>query len=215
MVYAHPKDTKKISFKLPLGGILFVVIILLGFITMQEPEIEFELSTEEIHQLILDKNETITPLKAIELQEFDNQEFRFVDLRNPHEFINGHIAGAINIPADHLLAEENLSTLGNNNFTNILYSGSHDMACGPWMMLRQLGFENNLILLGGFEIMNMMLTDNSKFLDLKFRDEEANYDYAQIVKEITGSSVSSSSQMKPLAKKVSRRKSKKGAQGGC
>ncbi len=213
MEYAHPKDTKKISYKLPLGAIIFVVIILLGFITTKEPELKFAMDTPEMLELALQRSEIIKPADAFKILNENNTTYRFIDLRNPHQFINGHVQGALNIPMTHLLAKENLEQLDEANVTNILYAETHDMACGPWMMLRQLGYENNIILLGGYSILSSYINHDSLATKLVYEDEKAKYDYAKIVKETAGSGVSAA--RKTTAKKIIKKKKKKGPQGGC
>ena len=213
MYEGHPKDHKKISYKLPIGGIISVFIIIVGFATMQEPEIEYNISVSEIQEQILLRNNAINPEEAGKILFSNNKEYRFIDLRNPQKYLQGHLEGAINIPSSNLFAEENQTLLKDTSFQNILYSSNHTEACGPWMILKQIGYNNNKVLLGGYEFMKDNIINNFSPKSKEYTDEVAKYDFAKIVKETAGSNISTSSVKKK--KSPVRRKRKAGASGSC
>ena len=214
MYQGHPKDHKKISYKLPLGGIATIIIIIIGFATMENPVYEYKESASEIHKSILLRDNTIAPEEAGNILSDNKKNFRFIDLRNPHEFLKGHIEGAINIPVSDLFSKEHTELLSDTSYKNILYSDTHVAACGPWMMLKQVGYSNNLILMGGYYYFNNNISGNSKPNSDEYLDEKAKYDYAEIVKKTSGNSVTESKPSPGITPPVKKKK-KKSAEGGC
>jgi rhodanese-related sulfurtransferase len=215
MTHIHPKDSKKIANKLPLIGIAFVLLLIVGFATTKKPEHSYAISVEEMHKVVVNHDEVFTPEEAIKILYSKNPAYRFIDLRNPHDFINGHIEGAINIPLQNILSEENQNIWDDTTTTNILYANSHDISCGPWMLLKQLGYNNNRILLGGYGFYKNNVLENFTLRSKNFRDELPKYDYAKIVKETAGGANvgSQTKAKKPLPEK--RKKKKQAASGGC
>ncbi|MEA3445739.1 MAG: rhodanese-like domain-containing protein [Bacteroidota bacterium] len=220
MAHVHPRDHNKISQKLPLIGIAFVVLLIVGFISIKEPERKYTISVEEMHSVLLKGNQAIAPEDAVKLMNSGNQEsdryrIRFVDLRNPHEFINGHIEGAVNIPLQNIFSEEYEEIWNDTSITNIIYANSHDVACGPWMLLKQLGHNNNKILLGGYNFFRDNVPKKPELQSKSYQDEKARYDFAKIVKETAGGLNVSASKSKKGKLPFKRRKGKKSAKGGC
>ena len=97
---------------------------------------------------------------------------------------------------------------------NILYSDNHDDACGPWMILKQLGYNNNRILLGGYNNFIKAGSLNGKQNPKEYLDEIAKYDYAKVIKSVSGSAVIGSAKKKKKIT-IKRKKKKQGAEGGC
>jgi len=97
---------------------------------------------------------------------------------------------------------------------NILYGGTVEDACPSWLILQQLNFSNNSIMLGGYNLVKSNIIDKYAPEEVWFKNEVAKYDYAEIVKETAGAgsnAVSSTPKKKPPVK----RKKKKGVAGGC
>ena len=208
----HTKDHKKVSLKLPVSITVFLAIVIIGFVTMKAPKRVFIISVDEMHQIILDNKDVIKPQDAYKIEKSNDEKYRFIDLRNPQDFLISHIEGAINAPQQHILSNEFAYLFKDTTTTNILYSNNYDATCGPWMILKQLGYNNNKILLGGYKYYNN-ISDTIKNKQ-SYMDEKPRYDYAKIVKSTAGSSIGSSSAKKKkfLGK---RKKKKKGAEGGC
>ncbi len=215
MEYIHPSDHKKISKKLPVIAIVFVAIIVLGFVTTKEPEMKYRITVDEMHQELLQGNEALTPEEAIQILYSNKTGYRFIDLRNPHEFINGHIDGALNIPLQNIFSEENKSIWNDSSLINILYAASHDEACGPWMLLKQLGHNNNRILLGGYNFIRENAFEDFKLRSKEYHNEKAKYDYAKIVNETAGGLKVSGPTVSGKKLPIRRKKKKQSAEGGC
>jgi rhodanese-related sulfurtransferase len=112
--------------------------------------------------------------EARDLLAAGNGQVKFVDLRNKYDFNIGHLDGALNMPNHNLLDKENLELFDDKSITYVLYGQEHLDANGPWMVLKQLGYDNFKILQGGYA---GQMTDS-----LLTYGEEPVYDYNSILK---------------------------------
>lgn len=209
------RDHKKIANYLPAGAILFFVFITTAFVLMPAPKLKFELSQEETLTTILSHIQVIQPEKVNEILTTNDQGYQFIDLRSPKEYNLHHIAGAINIPIHDILKSENVELLNPADKMNILYGATVEDACPSWLILQQLNFKNNSIMLGGYDLVKSNIIDKYAPDDVWFKNELAQYDYAEIVKQTSGGAVSSSSSSSEPNKSPIIRKKKKGVAGGC
>lgn len=208
------REHKKIANYLPAGAIIFFVFITTAFVLMPEPEMKFELSREETLTEVIKKIKVIQPEQVMEIIKSNNQGYQFIDLRSPKEFNLNHIEGAINIPVHDLLKSENKEILNPVEKMNILYGATVEDACPSWLILQQLNFSNNSIMLGGYDLVKSNIIDKYAPDEVWFKNEVAKYNYAQIVKETAGAGSSSTSSA-PKKKSPIKRKKKKRVAGGC
>jgi rhodanese-related sulfurtransferase len=180
--FAHPSDSKRISYKLPLGAALFLILILIGFATMPDPKHEYTLTSEEMLEKVISREHILTAAQADSLLKRMPDQYKLIDLRNPHEFIKGHFAEAINIPAHHLLDDSYTDYLNQPGVFFILYSDAHSNACPSWMLLQQIGYENIYMLIGGYH----SGSESSNLLSSATRDEIARYDFKGLMEELKG-----------------------------
>lgn len=211
--FAHPSDSKRISYKLPLGAGLFLLIIVIGFATMPDPKHEYTISTEAMLSKVLNRDFIVNAAQADSLIRNYPDQYKLIDLRNPHEFIKGHFNDAINIPADHVLDDSYSEYLGQKGVFFILYSDAHPNACPTWMLLQQIGYENSLMLIGGYQT-NSVPGD---LLSSATRDEVARYDFKLLMEELKGGDQPASAELAAPALKapVPASKKKKSVAGGC
>ena len=131
----------------------FIFVIVVGLLTINWPDLKYKLSPEEtVEQLLLDEY-SFYPEDLVGIVEFEDPAYVLIDLRNPYEYIKGHVNGAINIPANSVLDKENLKAFDQyvkDSLTVILYGETQLDANGPWMILNQMGYENLKVLLGGY-----------------------------------------------------------------
>jgi len=175
-------EHKKIANYLPTGAILFFIIIALAYLLMPEPEKKFELSHEEALTSILNDMQVIEPDKVKEIIATNDQSYQFIDLRTPKEFNLHHIPGAINIHVHDILKKEYEPILNQTEKVNIFYGANVEDACPTLIILKQLGYKNNANLLGGYNLIKSNIIDIYAPDDVWFKNEDAQYDYAKIVK---------------------------------
>jgi rhodanese-related sulfurtransferase len=96
----------------------------------------------------------ILPQDAVNLsQGKGDANYVFIDIRTPYDYVKGHIEGAVNLPSNSILtteAQEVFEKLNDAKTTTILYGNSQNQANTPWLLLKQLGFDNVRILAGGY-----------------------------------------------------------------
>ena len=91
----------------------------------------------------------------------------FLILEILFKYGRGHIPGAENISSIDLLKEENIERfeqLKKDGMTVVVYADNQLDANGPWMVLRQLGYDNVKILLGGYNYYKEWETNLGRFI---------------------------------------------------
>lgn len=92
----------------------------------------------------------ITPVKAKEIIE--NSSACIVDVREEHEFVQGHLENAILLPRGELEFKiGNLPTLANKSAAIIVYCGSGKRAALSANTLQNMGYTNVLSIAGGYQ----------------------------------------------------------------
>jgi len=197
---------------------LFVVVLIIGFFTMHKPFVTFD---KDMSQSLADLNQKEALFYPWQLESFigkQDQNMVLFDLRDRFIYGQGNISGSENISANDLtLGEsiERLKALKEKNTTVVLYGNSQLEANGPWMLFRQVGFDNVKILAGGYQYYVQHKDDLAACkTDSTLTNEKPKYNFAEIASQVEN--ISSVSQ--PVEKKVVNvvRKAKPAAAaGGC
>ena len=212
------KDTNQRTNRLSFAIFFFIIIGVIGFVTLSKPEFEYALTTEQALEQVLSYEDEMTPEELEEIIWDEIPGYVFVDLRNSFEFEKGHIENAINIPSVSVLSDENkefFEGLKKDSVTAILYDYDQTEANGPWMVLRQLGY-NVKILLGGYgyysgETFDMMYDSEIP----QYLIEEPKYNYAEIMEELSAGGASVVQDVQAEVVIPTRKKKKTVVEGGC
>ena len=183
------KEQNATSKTLLIGISIFAAIIFLGMIFMPEPQKHYKITEEQMLAKIISFDGVAGPEVIVDLIYKPNDKFQFIDLRSAPEYLKGHLPNAINIPVNHIFDKEYEQIWSQTDKTNILYYADHAGACGPWMLLNQLGYKNNKIMLGGYDYVNENIIQKYSPLTGNFRDEKAKYNYAKSISETSGTNV--------------------------
>jgi len=211
------KEQSAISKTLLTGISIFAAIIFLGMVFMPKPQKHYKITEEQMLAKIMSFDGVVGPETIVDLIYKPNAQFQFIDLRSAPEFLKGHLPNSINIPVNHIFDKEYEQIWKQIDKTNILYYSDHAGACGPWMILNQLGYKNNKIMLGGYEYVNENIIKKYSPLSGSFRDEKAKYDFSKIISETSGGKVTApagegeKTGITPVVKKKKEGKSS----GGC
>jgi len=211
------KDRFGLSNKPVLIFILVLVVIVLGLIFTKKDNYSYSISSQDMLKKVLETEHIITPQQFSDIYFGNDSSYRFIDLRSSPEYLEGHIKNAVHIPIHKILDEEYTAIFNQDEKINILYHYDHCHACSPWMILTQIGYKNNKILLGGYDFVKKNILDDYTPMSGRFRDETPMYDYSKIINETQGSSIGSNenpdanSSIAPVVKKE--KKTKTG--GGC
>lgn len=150
-----------------------LLLALLSLSSCQDKGDPFALSTEEALALALSSDYKVSPGEGAKL--IGSGDYTFVDIRPASEYAKGHLDGALNIPLQNLLDKESREFFSQNGKTIVVYGKDEAEANGPWMLLRQLGYENVKLLEGGYQY--QQAPDSVQYLP----PEQPHYDFAAIM----------------------------------
>jgi len=214
------KDTNQRTNRLSIAALFFVVVIILGFLTLRKPTFEFKVPINQALEQVLSFEDEMTQEAATEIVTNNVGGYQFVDIRNPYEFAKGHIETAINISRKDLLASKNVAffdQMSKDSVTVILYGYDQSEANGSWMMLKQLGYQNVKILLGGFGYYSGETYDMFSESEIpQYLVEEPKYDFAALMDKLSDGSSAIKSENNNTEVVIPERKKKKSkVEGGC
>jgi len=196
---------------------VFILILIVGFFTMRTPLLTYKLDMKQSIKEMKNSDAYFYPWQLNGVLSKETNNVVIFDIRNSFVYGQGHIPGAENLSAQELTKEESIERLENlkdQKFTVVLYGEDQLQANGPWMLFRQVGFDNVKVLLGGYQYYmqhknNLLATKN----DPEIQKEVAKCDFAKMAAPKDGAVVKTSEAKKPV--EVSRRKKSGGASGGC
>lgn len=195
----------------------FILILIVGFFTMRTPLLTYKLDMKQSIDEMKNTDAFFYPWQLNGVLSKETSNVVIFDIRDKFVYGQGHIPEAENLSAQDLTKEESierLEELKDQNFTVVLYGEDQLQANGPWMLFRQVGFDNVKVLLGGYQYYiqhkdNLLATKN----DPGFQKEVAKCNFAEMAAPKDGAVVISPSEKKPV--EVSRRKKSGGTSGGC
>ncbi len=196
--------------------IIFVIIIILGFVTLKRPKFIYKVSLQESIELLKDKNAYFYPWQLVDVINKVDNNIVLIDIRDIFSYGQGHIPGSENISAYDLTSKkyiEYLNRLNAEGKTVVLYGNDQLEANGPWMWFKQVGYENFKVLLGGYKYYlahkdNLEETKSDKSYILEVPD----FNFAEVANK--GASIQSTTKNTKVPV-IKRKKKKTVAAGGC
>ena len=196
---------------------VFIVILIIGFITMRKPLITYKSDLQESVEQLKQPDAYFYPWELDGFVKKETKSIVLFDIRDNFVFGQGHIPGAENISANDLTEEKNIERLEELNrmgITVVLYGEDQLQANGPWMLFRQAGFSNVKILLGGYQFYiqhknNLLATKD----DNSFLMGNPEFDFAEMAAPENGAVLNSATEKKPV--EVRRREKTNVVAGGC
>lgn len=199
------------NWKLILASVVFVVIIMVGFITLRKPDFNYELSPGQAALLLQNPGLEILPAEV----SAKAASFKIVDLRTPNEFLKGHITGSVNIPEPALFDQQSIGLLDaweNQASTIVLVGRDQSQAAGSWMLLRQMGYDNLKVMTGGWLLYSALLQNPE--LNIA-RIGQPMHDFAKIMEKANLESITQPEAEKKEVVVPTRKVTKAAAEGGC
>ena len=194
----------------------FIVILIIGFLTMPKPLLTYEKTIEESVNALVESDAYFYPWELEQVIAKETDTIVLFDLRNNFVFGQGHIPGAENLSASVLSRKDNverMKKLRDLGVTVVLYGENELDANGPWMLYRQVGFDNVKLLLGGYRYYIEHKDDlYSTVDDDGYMKGISRFDYAEMAAPKEGAVLSSDTE-KPV--QVQRRQKSNVAAGGC
>jgi rhodanese-related sulfurtransferase len=212
-MHVHELNPKRTAITL----LIFTAVIIIGLITLKSPRLKFEQDVSKTLEMIEWDEGCVYPYEIADVIDGKVDTVLLVDLRNTFEFAKGNIPGSENISSVELLNEENIDRLNElkaKNICVVVYANDQLEANGPWMILRQLGFDNVKLLLGGYDYYKKWegkLADS--YGDDALLRGAPKFDYKEFANssKVVGSETSS----KRSTVKIARKKKTSVAEGGC
>jgi rhodanese-related sulfurtransferase len=198
--------TRRLSF----ATILFILMIVIGFLTFSQPEHKYALSTKDM------LTQLNNPENSIQAGELTNSDLLFVDLRQTYDFHKGTIINAINVPVSDILNKDVIAMFDEwekESKTVVLFSDDQQSTSAPWMLIKQLGYNNFKVLAGGYNHLKQIQSGNSQKFQV-YKPEQPTLDYAKFIKESSGGEVIVP-KTEPTKLLPERRKKKTVTEGGC
>jgi len=141
----------------------FVLVIIIGLVTFKKPEVKYVLSPSESLALLSDTASDVTPEQAAVLLGDSSGKVVFVDVRNSVAFGKGHLKNAVNIPVRELFSKKSRTIfrdIAKTGQTVVMYGETEQQALGPWIMLRQTGYNNVKLVTGNYSQLNRANADS-------------------------------------------------------
>ncbi len=205
--------------------IISIVAVSLGLLIAAVPQNTthpYKVNPDQLLTEIKGGQQFISPEEVADMIVQKDPSFQLIDVRNADEFAKFSLPGAINIPLESILNEEFEETVNQDIKTNIFYSNGNLDANEAWMLLRQLGYENNYVLMGGLNYWFEAIMNPANPTNTASDEEQAKYNFRKAAGRALGSdgSVSADSSMAPVNKTgssvpVKTDKKKKKLSGGC
>jgi rhodanese-related sulfurtransferase len=127
------------------------LLVLLGVILAFSPvDRKYDLKgvASQLSQEIMNRLDHITAEQLGHMIIDKDPGFQLIDIRPTEEFDKFHINGALNLPFADMFNKENLEQLYPDKLL-VLYSNGETHASQAWVLMRQLGYKDVVILLGG------------------------------------------------------------------
>lgn len=174
------KRTKRLSVSI----IGYLAIVLIGLLSFTTPSIQFNVDERQILAEIEEMNHEIFPDEALEYVIEQNPDYLLVDIRDEYRYLQNHLEGAINIPMNYLLDEENIKILdqATSDSLQILFYGENQIqANAAWMLSYQIGYTNTKVMMGGFDLVNDPNFDPDQIA--AYLIEEPKFDFYMMMEE--------------------------------
>jgi rhodanese-related sulfurtransferase len=196
---------------------VFVLILIVGFLTRPKPLLTYEKTISESVDAIMESDAYFYPWELGNVIANKPDNVVLFDIRDNFVFGQGHIPGAENMAASILSREENIERMKNlrdMGVTVVLYGDDELQANGPWMLYRQVGFNNVKLLKGGYAYYKAHKDDLAATKnDDSYRTGIARFDYAEMAAPKDGAALNANDLNKPV--QVKRRQKTNVAAGGC
>ena len=209
-------------FNLKPRVLLSFIVILFGLsvaMIQENTTQQYKLTANEMLKEVQYGSELIHPDELADWLINNDPSIQLIDVRSPEEYEKFSLGNAINIPLSDILSDDWVDYLDQGIKMNILYSNGSTNSNEAWMILRQLGYENNYVLQGGLNYWVETILNPQTPKSTDPNDEIAKYDFRKGASQYFGgaaiSSASSSSSSTAKKPAIKRKKKKKAPEGGC
>lgn len=157
------------------------------------------ITTDQIAQMIIEKDPTL----------------ELIDVRSEDEYAEFTLQGALNIPLDSLVAESYQDYLGIEDMNAVFFSNDDIKADQAWVIARRMGYNSIYVMKGGLNCWINTIINPIKPAETASLEKFEQYNLRRGASMyFTGAEISADEGSKS-ALKVTRKKKKAVAEGGC
>jgi sulfur-carrier protein adenylyltransferase/sulfurtransferase len=198
------------------------VLIPLGILVAAIPDGKVMVNKSNPDQILAemkDGNHLITTDAIADMLVQKDPSLQLIDVRSQAEYEQYHLQGAVNVPLDNILSEENSGWFEQDTKMNVLYGNGTSAGTEAWMLLRQKGYKGLYVLQGGMNYWAETIMNPSQPVSTASNDEIARYDFRKAAGGVLGGGTlaptsSAVGSPAPAAPKAGAPKKKRAA-GGC
>lgn len=205
--------------RLTFASAVFIIILVIGFITFRTPEYVYKLTPEETIIEMFNPENEYNPDELMKLMAQGDSSNVLIDLRNAYEYNRGTIGNAINIPVSDILDKDVISmfdNLQNDNSSIILFAINEREAYAPWMILRQLGYTNMKVLMGGYSyIAKVAVSYDDTIASSNYIAEKPVMNFGEFIENSSADQPKKIEQIQPAIELPVTPKKRAAAAGGC
>ncbi len=165
------------------GAFLLFAMIMAGLLFNAIASKNYSLSNSRVLEAALEEDFLISYAELEHWLQKEADQVVFIDLRDSDSFARSHIPGALNIPAQDILAREHRKLMEQDEI-KLLYAGEEHIAVTAAMILHGKAVENMRVVPGDFSSLEALLLGNDA-LDPAYRyyrDDKARFDYPRFMK---------------------------------
>ncbi|PKP27550.1 MAG: hypothetical protein CVU06_01690 [Bacteroidetes bacterium HGW-Bacteroidetes-22] len=137
----------------------------------------YKLSAEQILDELKSGTQYIEPEQVAQMLVEKDPFLQLIDTRPQNEFEKFSLPGAINVPFDAILSDEQAELFDQNVRTFVLYGNGTTQANEAWMLLRQLGYNNINVLRGGLNYWAEAILNPNPPAGITSNDDLARYNF--------------------------------------
>jgi rhodanese-related sulfurtransferase len=160
--------------------LLATFIIPLGLIIAAVPQNTthpYKLTASQLLDEVNTRTQFVTPETVADLIIKKDPALQLIDVRSQDEFEKYSLPGAVNIPITDLLSDKYAEMFDQDVKMNVFYSNGTLVANEAWMLIRQLGYDNNYVLEGGLNYWFDVILNPQKPASTSADEEFAKYDF--------------------------------------
>lgn len=202
-------------------GIISIVFAGLGLIIAAVPQnttLPYKLTAEQMLEQSHSRVHYYSPEEVASILIQKDPEFQLIDVRSQDEFEKFSLPNAINIPLTDILSEDYRDILDQDIKRNIIFSNGTIDANQAWMIMSQLGWENNYIMEGGLNYWAEVIMNPLPPSNVQANEEIVRYQFRKAAgKALQGDAAleNTTSPIETSKPPIKRRPKKKRVEGGC
>ena len=130
-------------------SVLLVAVGLLVAFLPEQKNNSFRMKSSRLNQLASSDSVNFSADQVARFINSEDSTVRLIDVRNPEEFRECSLPGAVNVPLDKFADKAWLDLLTRDRVKNIFYSNGDLLSSTAWTLAAGLGYKNSYQMKGG------------------------------------------------------------------